>query len=157
MQLIACIILWNSFFIGHDQYKIILEGYTDPGNRGKVTTVLKVNKPPKKGSCAVQPDKGVALETKFKVSCWGFKDEDQPLAYEFFFTKDDGKTNESLGYGLQSSRSPILLPNGLKEHDFEIKFSVKIFDNLGASTTFTKFSGVKVGITFCTITFYSVS
>ena len=144
-------------FIDDDHYKIVLEGKTDKSATGKVTTVVRVNKPPEKGSCKVRPEKGSPLETQFEVSCSEFTDPEQPLAYEFFYTKDGGKRNESLGYGLQSSRSSILLPNGLEEHGLEIKFSVKIFDNLGASTTFTNFSGVKVGITFCTITFYSVS
>ena len=140
-------------FIGDEHYEIVLEGYIDLKNKGKVTTVVKVNKPPKNGSCDVQPKDGYALETVFEVSCGGFKDEDPPLAYEFFFTKDGGKTNESLGYGLQSSRSSILLPNGLEEHNSTINFSVKVFDNLGAAITFTNIPGVWVGITFCTITF----
>ena len=144
-------------FIDDDHYKIVLKGYTDASADGKVTTVVKVNKPPKKGSCQVTPEEGFPLETAFEVSCSGFIDPDEPLAYEFFFTKDGGKTSESLGYGLQSSRSSILLPNGLEEHNFTIKFSVKVFDKLGASITFPISPGVKVGITFCTITFYSVS
>ena len=144
-------------FIDDDHYKIVLEGYTDTSAKGKVTTVVRVNKPPEKGSCKVRPEEGFPLETKFKVSCSGFIDTDEPLAYEFFFTKDGRKTSESLGYGLQSSRSSILLPNGLEEHNFTIKFFVKVFDNLGASITFPISPGVKVGITFCTITFYSVS
>ena len=142
-------------FIDDDHYKIVLEGRSETS--GKVTTVVKVNKPPKEGSCTVTPKDGLPLETEFEVSCSGFIDPDEPLAYEFFFTKDGGKTNESLGYGLQSGRSSIVLPNGLKEHDFEIKFSVKVFDNLGASITFPISPRVKVGITFCTTTFYSVS
>ena len=115
-----------------------------------------MNKPPKPGKCKVKPESGRALEHKFEVSCWGFEDDDKPLAYEFFYTKD-GKKNESLGYGLQSSRSSILLPNGLEEKNFKINFSVKVFDNLGAAITFSNFSGVEVGFTFCTIIFFSVS
>ena len=116
-----------------------------------------MNKPPRAGSCEVEPKAGFALEDEFTISCQGFEDEDQPLAYEFCFTKTDGEPYESLGYGLQSSRSSILLPNGLKEHDFKIKFAVKVFDNLGAAITFKNISEVTVGFTFCTIIFFSVS
>ena len=140
-------------FIDHDHYKIVLEGYTHPRAKGKVITVVRVNKPPEKGSCKVRPEEGDPLETEFEVSCSGFIDPEQPLAYAFFYTKNGGKTNESLGYGLQSSRSSILLPNGLEEHNSTINFSVKVFDNLGAAITFTNIPGVWVGITFCTITF----
>ena len=128
-----------------------MTGKADGSTEGKVTRVVKVNEPPKTGNCTVEPKTGRALQDKFKVSCWGFSDVDQPLAYEFFYTKDDGITKESLGYGLQSSRSSILLPNGLEKYGFEIKFSVKVFDNLGAAITFSNFPGVKVGFTFCTI------
>lgn len=135
-----------SFFVGGATYKIILSGHVEGGVEGSSTYDVEVNKPPEGSgeNCEARPSKGEPLERMFQVSCKGFKDEDLPLLYQFSYTADKGKRNETLGSGLDPSRVDISLPNGKEEYDYNIMFYVTVSDKLGASKTVDAGS-VKVG------------
>ena len=133
-----------SFFVGGATYKIILYGNVEGGIRGSSTYKVEVNEPPSGGKCTAVPPNGRPLERIFKVSCEGFEDKDLPLQYQFFYTADKGKRNESLGSGLDRSRLNVSLPNGKEENNYEIEFYVTVSDKLGASKTF-KAGNVTVG------------
>ena len=53
---------------------------------GYSTLAVTVNSPPLLGTCGASPSSGVALDTKFHLSCSGWTDEDTPLEYQFQLT-----------------------------------------------------------------------
>ena len=133
------------------RYKVVLEGRFDyDSSPGMASLTLVVNNPPNPGNCTVDPHRGKPLSTKFKVSCKGFHDEDNPLSYEFLYSRDNGTTLESLGNEFQSFRSEIRLPNGDEKYDNKIKFFVNVADSLGAVLKFEISSNV-------TVSYYSIS
>ena len=95
---------------------------------------MKVNEPPKGGSCSVSPSIGTSLDTSFQFSCADWKDSDQPLTYEFFYKSKSGKP-ESLGVGLKADRN-VTLPPGSEENNFSLDLSVIISDSLKATESF---------------------
>ena len=126
-------------------YKVVLEGHTtDINNRGRVSKILEVNKPPKPGKCSVSPKDGVPLKTEFEVSCEGFNDDEEPLQYEFFYSKGGNNTFQSLGAGVKPTRSRILLPSCAAKDVCKIYFSVHVSDRLGAVKKYSINSTVKV-------------
>ena len=128
-------ILSHCFFLDDGFYKVILSGHVRGGVKGSSTYKVIVNKPPAYGECKVTPTIGKQLDTDFSVSCEGFQDDDWPLSYEFFYQQDlrpEGRL-ESLGFGMDSSRSKVSLPSGMPEYHNKLKFFVVAYDKLGAS------------------------
>ena len=53
------------------------------GGLGAAGVAVIVNSPPAQGTCGASPPTGTALQTRFKLQCSGWNDEDVPLRYKF--------------------------------------------------------------------------
>ena len=93
------------------------------------------NMPPKGGSCIVSPSEGIVIETKFRINCTGWEDEDGPLWYEFFL-RDLASTPMLLFYGALPYSDPLFLPPGREENKFHLELFVNIWDALGSHKEF---------------------
>ncbi|XP_078351373.1 polycystin family receptor for egg jelly-like [Oculina patagonica] len=98
--------------------------------------VFVTNSPPhnpfgEKG-CVVHPKKGRVLQTKFKVACFGWKDEDIPLSYQLSYRSPEGLVIIASG---NSSSFITMLPLGNQSENYEVKPEVQIFDSLGDAST----------------------
>lgn len=136
------------FLVGGKKYEFTLIGWIHGGKEGNAKREVAVNEPPKKraeqGKCTAKPLKGKPLEPEFTLSCTGFKDVDEPLQYEFFYSKGEGSKNETLGSGIEDSRSRVTFPSGVKKNGYNLKLYAKISDSLGASEMFEFESPIKV-------------
>ena len=97
-----------------------------------------LNSPPflSKGSrgCFVTPSEGFAVETIFNITCFGWRDEDEPLTYEFRYNTSVGLVinypNARIGMNTLSTNLPV----GSRADDFLLKIDVHIKDSLGDFT-----------------------
>ena len=125
------------------KYVFILIGETTGGMPGEAKREVTVNKPPdrgaqKYGQCTAEPLEGEPCNPIFTLSCEKFEDDDQPLQYEFFYSKGKGSKKETLGGGFEAKRSQVAFPSGI------ITLYAKISDSLGASEMFEFKDSVKV-------------
>ena len=109
--------------------------FNNADNRFSAQYSVITDMPPSGGSCVVSPSEGVVIETKFLISCTGWKDEDSPLWYEFFF-KHRTYGPMLLFYGWMPHSDGLFLPPGLEENNFNVELFVKITDVLGSYRTF---------------------
>jgi len=56
---------------------------------GKTYLRIPINTPPSSGTISVSPGMGTALETKFFICSTGWIDEDIPLSYQYFYSRDE--------------------------------------------------------------------
>lgn len=134
----------TSFLVGGKEYEFTLIGWIDGGIKGNSKRKIIMNESPKNGKCIVKPTEGKPLEPKFTLNCSGFKDDETPLQYEFFYSKGEGHRNETLGSGPEASRERVTFPSGLQEKEYMLKLYAKISDRLGASRMVEFESPVKV-------------
>lgn len=136
------------FLVGGKKYEFTLIGWVHGGEKGEAKREVTVNEPPKKhatqGKCTAKPLEGKPLEPDFTLSCTEFKDDDEPLQYEFFYSKGEGSKNETLGSGLENSRSRVRFPSGVQKNGYNLTLYAKISDSLGASEMFQFDSPIKV-------------
>ena len=107
-----------------------MTGSIKGGEEGEAKLEVTINEPPKDGTCTAKPRKGVPCDPMFTLTCTGFTDDEEPLQYEFFYSKGKGSKNETLGSGLEPSRSRVTFPSG------NLMLYAKISDSLGASKMF---------------------
>ena len=123
------------FFVGGQIYEIVLIGNTDGGEEGSSKRRVRMNEPPQNGRCIAKPPVGKPLDPMFTLTCTEFEDDEKPFHYEFLYsTSTNGKDKNTLGIGLEESRSDITLPSGLQENEFNITLYARVSDRLGAST-----------------------
>ncbi|XP_078077477.1 polycystin family receptor for egg jelly-like [Mustelus asterias] len=101
-----------------------------------------INSPPKGGRCVITPKEGLALQTKFTVTCLNFEDNDRPLSYKviaktFYPTGSiDSLKNNLLGtivyFGFNPKSPPFHLPVGSKWGHHLLIITVQVFDRHGA-------------------------
>lgn len=133
--------------VGGRKYEFTLFGNIPGGIKGNAKREVTINEPPKRGKhglCTAKPTEGKPLEPMFTLSCKGFEDEEEPLQYEFFYSKGEGSKNETLGSSLEDSRERVTFPSGLKENGYTLTLYAKISDSLGASEMFKFNSAIKV-------------
>ena len=135
-----CIIesIFTWFSIGGQTYEITLFGNVKDGRKGSSKLRVKINKPPKIGKCVATPDEGKPMEPMFGLNCTEFKDDDEPLRYEFSYSTTNKEGNKTLGSGVENYRSKVTLPSG------NITLHVRVSDSWGASTEDTFENQVKV-------------
>ena len=94
---------------------------------------LRIPSPPSGGSCTVNPSKGIALVTEFKISCMKWTGENLPLQYQF-----SGSPYGSI-YSLDPIWSPTTYSSAYEIYFVEGLFSVlaMILDADGFSTVFS--------------------
>jgi len=125
------------FLVGGRKYEFTLIGWIDGGIEGNASREVIINDRPKVGFCKAEPRKGEPLDPKFTLSCTKFTDTETPLQYEFFYRRE--KTLETLGSGLEASRSRVTFPSGQ-----EIVLYAKVSDSLGASSMVEFNSSIEV-------------
>lgn len=104
-------------------------------NEVKANFSFVVNSPPKGftsgAGCAISPREGEAIFTDFSISCWGWKDEDIPLTYEFRYQSSYGiLLIQSGNFQNLSSKLPI----GDSSKDFVLELEALVGDTLNAFT-----------------------
>lgn len=96
-----------------------------------------VNSPPfnagdNSSGCFVTPKEGFAVETTFNITCVGWRDEDEPLTYEFRYNTSAGLVINNPGIGINTLSTN--LPVGGIHDDFEFPVDIYIKDYLGDLT-----------------------
>lgn len=89
---------------------------------------------PSGGRCEVTPPEGQVIETPFKITCSGWKDDDSPLWYDFSFVDLEGDA-KLLCYGWEPHCDGLALPSGPPERNHKVELLVNITDRLGSFTT----------------------
>ena len=100
---------------------------------GESLMVLLANEPPSNGTCTVQPQAGVTLETKFWFSCRDWQDmdnSDAPFVNWVRVQNTDG-TLATLYRGIQSNIS-MYLPVGRTYKQRDVRLQVLVEDTFGA-------------------------
>eukprot|EP00058_Branchiostoma_floridae_P015024 XP_002600512.1 hypothetical protein BRAFLDRAFT_70117 [Branchiostoma floridae] len=91
------------------------------------------------------PMEGIALTTRFDLSCLDFEGQGA-IRYEFYYrtratasvstlTTSGSGHNNLFQYGMSGSPLPFKLPSGLASDDYKVFIFVKIIDQLGTSKT----------------------
>ena len=75
---------------------------------------------PHGGYCNQSVIEGTSLETKFSFECFGWKDENNPISYEFRLG------NEPISYGFASKSVSTVLPAGYQEDDYLQQINIVI-------------------------------
>ncbi|KAG8451794.1 hypothetical protein GDO86_003840, partial [Hymenochirus boettgeri] len=124
-------------------YTVVLNVTTWSGAQSTNEYSFYVNSPPGTGRCFIEPSEGIALQTKFRIGCSGFKDVNQPLTYKILssLTKSSNisslQTN-SLGViiynGYDSTTPPFLLPAGEPSLNYSSTLHIQVYDSLSAYT-----------------------
>ncbi|KAG8452320.1 hypothetical protein GDO86_004215 [Hymenochirus boettgeri] len=124
-------------------YTVVLNVTTWSGAQSTNEYSFYVNSPPGAGRCFIEPSEGIALQTKFRIGCSGFKDVNQPLTYKILssLTKSSNisslQTN-SLGViiynGYDSTTPPFLLPAGEPSLNYSSTLHIQVYDSLSAYT-----------------------
>ncbi|KAG8452325.1 hypothetical protein GDO86_004218 [Hymenochirus boettgeri] len=124
-------------------YTVVLNVTTWSGAQSTNEYSFYVNSPPGAGRCFIEPSEGIALQTKFRIGCNGFKDVNQPLTYKILssLTKSSNisslQTN-SLGViiynGYDSTTPPFLLPAGEPSLNYSSTLHIQVYDSLSAYT-----------------------
>ena len=136
--------VFTCFLVGCKKYKFTLIGWIIGGVEGNAKREVTMNEPPENGTCFAKPSKGPPLEPKFRLHCKGFKDLEEPLRYEFFYSKGEGSEDVTLGSGPEASRSEVVFPSGLKKNDNNLTLRAKVSDSLGASSMVLFESAIQV-------------
>ena len=134
----------TSFLVGGKEYEFTLIGRIAGGIPGNSKRKIIMNESPKNGKCIVKPTEGRPLEPKFTLNCSGFKDDETPLQYEFFYSKGKGYKTETLGSGPEASRQQVTFPSGSEKNEYKLTLYAKISDRLGASRMVEFESPIKV-------------
>ena len=64
-------------------YTFRLTATSASGGVGQSSARIVANTPPALGSCSASPSSGTALQTRFRLGCSGWTDDDVPLLYKF--------------------------------------------------------------------------
>ena len=86
------------------------------------------------GGCFVTPSEGFAVETIFNITCFGWRDEDEPLSYEFRYNTSVGLVINYPNARIGMNTLYTNLPVGSRADDFDLKVDVHIKDSLGDFT-----------------------
>ncbi|XP_078575723.1 sperm receptor for egg jelly-like [Branchiostoma floridae x Branchiostoma japonicum] len=95
--------------------------------------------------CTAGPTEGIALTTRFDLSCLDFEGQGA-IRYEFYYrtratasvstlTTSGFGHNNLFQYGMSGSPLPFKLPSGLASDDYKVFIFVKMIDQLGTSKT----------------------
>ena len=104
------------------------------------TTIMSKNvvvagpRPPRGGTCTVNPNIGTAIDTEFTISCSGWQDEYLPLTYQFFYST--GGVFQQLSGESWNSASTFNLPAGDPNNENQLQIVATIVNQLGVSSTF---------------------
>ncbi|XP_065652964.1 uncharacterized protein LOC136080277 [Hydra vulgaris] len=113
-------------------------GYANSVNRAKLKFKKSTCSKPTPGYCIINPDKGFALETKFILYCYGWRDTYGLLSYAFY--NDNGQSQQiklssvtsvdhpflNAGTTDQPSLINFLLGPGDKNNDYKIRILIKV-------------------------------
>lgn len=112
-------------------YELHLRGHFNEGNETSFQTYTFItNESPSGGNCAVDRKEGRVLVTNFTFKCFGWKDTDSDLIYQFGYTSNTG-AYEIIQEGPQSFLSTNKLPLGDSGKDFMVQVDIYIKDHWG--------------------------
>lgn len=82
--------------------------------------------------CFVKPENGYAVSTTFNISCSGWRDEDEPLTYEYrYYTSVGLVINGPITLNTLSTKLPV----GDWKEDYSFPVDIYIRDSLGDFST----------------------
>ncbi|XP_042325589.1 polycystic kidney disease and receptor for egg jelly-related protein-like [Sceloporus undulatus] len=124
-------------------YMLVLKMITQQNESSVYNYSFSVNSPPLLGKCVLNPTRGMALVTKFIVSCSGFKGKNLPLTYKVkaaldtlnisrMTSTEDMTLGTIVYFGYQSKIPPSFLPVGIPSKQYALTVYVEVYDALGA-------------------------
>ena len=113
-------------------YELKLLGYfsNDTKKVTKTRYVIVTNESPSGGNCTVDKEEGIVLATNFTFTCFGWKDKDTGLIYQFGYTTSSG-AYEIIQEGRQNVLTTDKLPVGNAEKDHVVQVDIYIKDQWG--------------------------
>ncbi|XP_074659507.1 polycystin-1-like protein 1 [Tubulanus polymorphus] len=100
---------------------------------GEALTVFRVNESPTRGDCSIRPQKGIEMDTMFKIYCKEWKDKDLPITYEVGYSFEEGTRAEIVYRGL-NREILFKLPAGYERNHHKVFVHISILDSLGDRT-----------------------
>ena len=115
-------------------YKMKVQAFLKDGSSESEYYEFITNEPPhhedSMEGCSVNPTKGEAVVTEFKITCDGFMDVDQPISYDFSYHTTTGVVHFQSGL---SSNASVRLPLGDPIANYSIIILVDVKDSYGAT------------------------
>ena len=124
-------------------YLVLFTGITGFSDYQRIT-----NDEPRGGTCDVTPTSGEELHTKFSFTCSFWKDEDLPLNYEVFYSRDKDGVSVSAVNGPILKNTQVIFPAGREEFNYTLKISISVKDVYGAWTNTIR--DIQVGVSLTT-------
>ncbi|PAA89032.1 hypothetical protein BOX15_Mlig000329g1 [Macrostomum lignano] len=104
-----------------------------------VSKTFVVNKPASGGNCTIEPREGIAMETKFRISCWSwveFNVTASSLTYEYRIRPKGNLRTILLFYGPTAVSPEVVLPVGSSTHGYKTDAYINVVDSLGDKIAF---------------------
>ncbi|XP_074631330.1 polycystin-1-like protein 2 isoform X3 [Acropora palmata] len=112
-------------------YELKLLAYFPKANKNvSKTYVIITNESPSGGNCTVDKKEGIVLATNFTFTCFGWKDKDAGLIYQFGYTTSNG-AYEIIQEGRQNVLTTDKLPIGNAAKDHEVQVDIHVKDQWG--------------------------
>ena len=112
-------------------YELKLLAYFPKVNKNvSKTYVIITNESPSGGNCTVDKKEGIVLATNFTFTCFGWKDKDAGLIYQFGYTTSNG-AYEIIQEGRQNVLTTDKLPIGKAAKDHEVQVDIHVKDQWG--------------------------
>ena len=128
-------------------YKMRAQAFLQDGSSESEYYEFLTNEPPYHPDglvqgCFVNPTKGEAVVTEFKIECDRYIDVHLPLTYDFSYHTSTGEVQFQSGH---SQNATVRLPLGNAAANYSVLVKVLVKDSYGAFTTAAKID-VKVGL-----------
>uniref|UniRef100_A0A1I8GUP3 PKD domain-containing protein n=4 Tax=Macrostomum lignano TaxID=282301 RepID=A0A1I8GUP3_9PLAT len=98
-----------------------------------------VNKPAGGGNCTIEPREGIAMDTKFRISCWGwieFNVTASSLTYEYRIRPKGSRRTILLFYGPTAVSPEVVLPVGSSTSAYKSDAYINVIDSVGDKIAF---------------------